>query len=807
MGLSWDDFASGQTAAAPAANPAVPTAPIEPARDIGGGAFTNLSPAEYQAFMARQEQQPAQPVTQAPVDVKPLAEPAKTGISWQEFNAPPPDKSQQGSKSSGGLIDLLSRGFTGGLDRVVAPAIAAPFVAPFTGESLGTAYDRLQGGMDQGRKDYIAQNPMTGTAGELAGAIASPMMQMGSGLFNTAKVSGVIPRALKYGQNVLASGAMGAPFGFMMGEGGFDNRMNSAKDAALMGLGFGAAAPAIGAIVKAPFQVASRLAAPLRAGGPEVLAGKALSEAAGGPLNYDQSPIAGWTPNAPQATGNAGWAALFRNRSNVDQNAGAAAKTADNQALNDLLTGRNTSEPALGHGASSADSAAGFTNSVRNAHQNVFRAEENRLWNVPELATENVDHSVVQNAVANTMASLAPGLKASMTGRLNGIVQELQAMPRATIGDLNAARSELLNIGRTSQDGSERAIARRLSNAFMDGIAHIPQIAGSPARTQYFAGGKPIPESEVPNWHPSVITQQFVPGIAPDPKMVQAYQTARNFTRQGSRLFGTQDMRQILNKNASGVFTQDASTGADPFFQFSRGSPEGAANIMAATDFLGRIRGAHEAAAGAAKQEIIDHARDFVIARARELASGRVLDQEGTRLLQPNALNKWISANRPWIERTGMFSPAQVDLIGRIEKMTEMMARTENVSPVRGSPTYSFLSTGNFLDGILGPVLAKGVGATLGAVTGHLTGEGAFLGAMAGHGVQHGFAGLYNAPREAALTLIDAGLRDPKVAADLMKKASLANVAFFSPETKAAFLQAGIALPTIARTEIQSNRR
>lgn len=738
------------------------------------GSMTTIAPEDYQSFISGGT--PARPAQNPDLQRQDMIGTIARGV-------------HSASQFVNGSADAVTHGMTAGLDRVIKPAIDAGIGAITGGPSFSQGYDQSQAAMDADRHAFEAQYPATSLGSEIVGGVTSPLGAAFNPLFASSRAAGIAGKVANYGRNVGAGAAMGGSFGYGMGEGGVENRLQSAGEGAALGAGFSALTPPIAAVVSAPFRAASRMIRPLTPSGPSLIAGRALNETAGGnALAFEPSPIAGLNLNTAQATNDPNIAAMTRQRGNVNQGAMRATQQEQNQALIDTLTGRNPLEPALSTGASASDASSGFTNALR-AGRDAAGKEETRLWTVPELAAQPVTHSVVQNSVNQAAANLDPGLQAAMTGQLSGLIGKLNAMPQGTIRDLNTIRSGFERIARTSSDGSERAIARELSNAFMQGLDKVPEIAGRPA--QAVAEG----------WQPSAngamqyMPAHTVPVVAPDPALVSAYQAARDYTRQMRTMFGTQDVNGALNRNAAGNYTRDASSGADPFFQFNRGAGEGAQNISQIADFLNGIKGEHAQLAGQARDALTQNARDFIIARALDRAQGPTLDTAGQQIIRPNQLFDWINTNKPWIERSGLFSTPQIDLLGRLQKASEMVARTNNNSGVVGSPTYSYLAGDKFIDGLLGPITSRVSGMVLGGTLSHLGGGNGVIGAMVGSEAGNIMRNLYSAPRDAAISLIDAALRDPKIAHDLMRKAAPMSSGKFSPETISALRRFGILAP------------
>lgn len=120
-------------------------------------------------------------------------------------------------------------------DEIVAAGAAALDPNGTYDQYLQAERDRLTLGRDQ--------YPGTALASELAGAVAVPV-----GAAGVAAQGARLPAAAARAGAV--GGASGALYGFLSGEGGVGNRMESAATAGMIGAGAGAAVPLAGALAK-----------------------------------------------------------------------------------------------------------------------------------------------------------------------------------------------------------------------------------------------------------------------------------------------------------------------------------------------------------------------------------------------------------------------------------------------------------------------------------------------------------------------------------------------------------------------------
>ncbi|WP_146684143.1 hypothetical protein [Thioclava sediminum] len=106
---------------------------------------------------------------------------------------------------------------------------------------IGSYDNRLQHYRQQ---EHVLQrdNPKTALGAELGGAVLGAMAP-GGAIGTLGRGAGLLPRLAA---STATGAAMGGTYGFMEGEGGFDNRMSDAKTGAKVGAAVGFAAPVVG---------------------------------------------------------------------------------------------------------------------------------------------------------------------------------------------------------------------------------------------------------------------------------------------------------------------------------------------------------------------------------------------------------------------------------------------------------------------------------------------------------------------------------------------------------------------------------
>lgn len=301
-------------------------------------------------------------------------------------------------------------------------------------------------------------------------------------------------------------------------------------------------------------------------------------------------------------------------------------------------------------------------------------------------------------------------------------------------------------------------------------------------------------------------------GVAADPELARDLKAARDFTRREAEVLGHASFDNILRRNSRGNDTVTPGSALNRFFDFSTGSerPGAIANV---TRFLDDIRsewlklGQAERTGSfnpdtinPVKQDLTQNLRDFLMAKfLGRVSSGTERDMQGDRMIQFGQASKWLSTNKDMLQRSGVFTAAQLDDLDNLRRTGELIQRGYDLGRPRGSATYSRLMGNNtFMDLFMTPFASRALGIGFGGLLGTLTGQGAF-GIL--FGAESGFLGaevlrmLYEAPRARAIEWLDRGIRDPQIAADLAKKATPRNAPKLSNATKAWLRSIAAAVP------------
>jgi hypothetical protein len=642
------------------------------------------------------------------------------------------------------------------------------------------------------RKQMSDAYPIASGSGEVGGNLVTGMEMAPALGFKAAQSgAGLLPRmgaAANYvGRNAAAGGAISAISG------------GDPTTGAAIGAGSTLIGPALSLAAK-PIKGAYNTIAPMVSNSArEANIANTLARTTA-PSAIETSPVG--PLDLAQATGNPAIAGKVRYAQGLDEFSNAVRTLRDQQVQAATDQVGKIAQPAT-----QADASSQFVNAMRNA-RDLAGQEEGRLWQVPELAQRPIYARPVQQAVYNSMKNMEPGLKAGLTPQIAGAVEALGNMGETvTVRDLNAIRSQLESISRSSLDGSEKAIARRLSSAFMDGMDQVPELGGTPVvphRFEYTANPNPIPIKaksttvsmmgsdpvKQSTRHPptlvgAVSSIDEAPAIPGDASIAAAYKTARDYTRRMRTMFGEPDAASVLGKNKAGVYRRNPSEGIAPYFNFSNGSPEGAESIAQLSDFIGSLK--QQAGSAALSDEIKDSAKSYVAASLMKAA--RL--EEGQKFSPQNAI-KFLTKNQGWMQSSGLFDKNQIKAANDLLEYSRLLRRTEALNMQSGSPTNARGETAKtFVDELLSPLMKRTI--SLGAILGGGSSHGG-AGALGGGMAATAFEGMLHKAQDSLREIMGEALFDPRVAKDLMMKASPGNTAFFSPATKRLMTNAKIAI-------------
>ncbi len=657
-----------------------------------------------------------------------------------------------------------SHGATMGYDEDAVPAVSAAIDSLTKGVPFAPAYDQARQEMKANRIAFEKQNPVTGTALELAGGLASTPV--------TAPLFGPGASFMGVGRNIIAGAGLGAAAGFGQTEGDTSQRLQGARQGAEMGGVLSAAAPTIGA-------VGTRLNTALRPNAAiDNLAGGALRDAAGlSPTDAVPTPTPSPLPNMPIGVAGGfnspGLASTERLLNTTDNTGALVERTAQNQAIQTAATGTVPGLPRLAEPATVSDAATEMTNAMQGAH-GVLRDEERRLWTTQPMQTVQPDIPAAVARVQRTIGGLPARFQNAMTRNADvyNALQDFYNLPKnASLHDMNSARSDILAAAR-GLPASERF-----------------------ARTAATSAGDAILDAIESN-----------PGLRANPQALSDYRRARTYSRRLNDAFEKPQFQAMVNAqpgNRKGLDPAVVGRKAFNLTTASEKTPGGVNHILGMLDDLRRtwgslatanagmpLPGLSPAAAFGARAELAQGYRNVIINSMLDAASSTERDLSGKPNIIMNRLSETIDSNRGWIQRSGAMSPAQMDVVDAIRDAAVMAAKREALRGGRGSETFERLIGDRYLDVFLGPVLSRVLprvgGAIGGAITEHVApgfGIGALIGielAGAGHSTTTALQSLYAMPRAALRQRLNEAIRDPAIAADLMRRAGSS----VSPQTK-----------------------
>jgi hypothetical protein len=760
---------------APVAAPGAPD-PLAKFRLANMAAQTDAAPVANanQAQPDRTGQNPAANANQAltaPLAAPPAAQPA---------SAAAPTLDPLGMQAP---IDNAMHAMTFGADQVVAPAFGATVDAGLRAvqgmpQAWQDDYNRLQ----QKQRDELAQfhadHPVGAAASGLAGGIASGGVV--APLFGTAPAGADLGlQAINYARNVAAGAGTGFVSGFGEGQGGTQQRLQSGIEGAKFGAALPAAVPAIAAVAAPTVDALGTAAGKVLAAPAKILSPAARTQSVANTLGRDVT--AGQVASSPvgpldlaQATGNPAIAGK------VDYALGSVPEA--NTTANALRTAQRSAVVnqigKVGRATDRANASDEAVTALRAGHD-VLKGEENHLWTVPELAKEKVTVDPIKSSVRQAVAAMDPEVAATMSARLRGIVNRIEKMSQTTIRDLNVHRSDLQEIVRTATDPQERAQARALSKAFLEGMDSIPEIAGRPAAAtgmvkleEGASKGNVVPEAQA---FGRKATPVIAPEVAPNPALKAAYDTARAYTRQLHSLTDRPEVAPLF-KAIYGEYKKDASEGAKQLLNLANGTPERPENLSQLADLVEQAKSQPKAA------QVASDMRDAIRAHfATSLLDAAKLN-EGQRW-DIAGLQQLLQRNLPWIQKNNIFDAGQVTALKDLLDYVRLLRAPDLMNVQGGSPTVRRLEAGKtFINSIMSPWLRHALAfGTVGEGFTH-GGVGGVVGSAAAGALEH-----FTLQAEAAMrTLMAHVLLDSKAAADLLRSAKTSPKAL-APQTKALF--------------------
>lgn len=638
----------------------------------------------------------------------------------------------------------MTHALTMGFDEDVTPIPGALILSYRKGIPFGEAHAILKRQLQEDRHKLEEQHPTASNVGTVAGVLANAGLS--GNVFSGAK--GLLP----YVGDVAAGATLGGITSFGLSEGDLQRRLDDARKGAEWGGALTAAIPYVGRMIGGIYR-SLRPAAQV-----DRKAGQAIGEAVGGHTpNFEQAPVGNFPLGTGSATNEPGLAAIERRAATTNEgNQGAVAiRQGQQQAIVGAATTPQTAAvtlasrpvPQLASRLMPPSQASGRLQDAFRRAWTVFKQEEGRLWNTPNLAGKTMDIPALQARITAARNALPPRVTRQIqnNGALQGTLDDIATLPNhATVADINAIRSDLLGIARTATDPFDRRVAGDMAAELTRAIESNPAMRSDPAA-----------------W--------------------ADYVAARNFTRQMWQTIGQRPFQNIIRQGSD---PRNAGSSLFTFGPQRTGEriPGGVADVI---DGLNNIRqqwtalghtGLDPRVADAAQRELGQGAVDYII---NNMIRPIEQSQTGAEVGHLNRLVQWIDANRGWLTNSRLLGPEQFEILQAIRDSAAMGARVGNLRGGRGSETAErLLGGGNprivdiFSTALNKRLFALG-GAAIGSIFGHWgeMGIGAILGWEAAHGGQNLLYRLYEMPTERLRQRLIEAAQNPEIARDLMQRA------------------------------------
>ncbi len=638
-----------------------------------------------------------------PVQRKPVARPAFIAPDGTPvYDDPEMNRAVQGVP--GRVAAKAAEGLTFGL---------SPHIAAAARWLTGTPYAEGLADARRYSKETEEQLPGVATAAETAGGLAPGM--------GVAKLVGSAPQGARLGAQLLRSGGSGALFGAANTAGhdiGQGTMRTFPVDVAL-GAGSGFGLGALGPLAQGSWNTGRAVWNTIKNAttdrGRDAVAGSVLREASGNvPYQPEASPLPGVTLRPAQATGNRGLASLERV-------IGSPPKTANGDLVQNGATsnqGRALTEALVGpinaenYGPRELVNISGDrgTKAVR-ALNDALKTKADELWNVPELSSVRLNGEGIADRVRNSVAQWQPSFRNQIYGpesaKLGAFMQDIQALgPEASIADINAIRSRVLRVAREAAEGAQpdsvRATAAgKLADDLLKAVEGDSAITGTTT------------EAFTPSMLKAGVTEPAQVAVTPARNDVaEAYQRARDFTRQHRTALDSPEINAILRENRSGNYSANDDTAFSRFFDTAGGTRAGLEKLQGLIDFA-RSSGQPKVA-----DELVNaaqaHLRNLV---ARAGQSSSHLDAAGRPTWNFSHGAQAAETILPAVRGTSALANA-VTPLEEAAATARMLARPSRAHGDFGSPTYDKLDK----DRLIAAMIGQGGSSAIGAVGGGIAG-------------------------------------------------------------------------------------
>lgn len=595
-----------------------------------------------------------------------------------------------------------------------------PYIAAGAKWLGGTPF---QQGLSEARgytADTSKMMPAASTIAEGAGSVLPTAITLGAVNPAMTAVSKAIPYIGSPLAQAILGGGLGAAStaGHDVGSGQTTNLGADVLGGAGTGAAIGAAAPLVGTALQMAPNIAQGAVSAVKNAftgpGKDAMAGQILREAAGDfQGGMARSPLPDLALRTAQATGNPGLATLERTigseGATLPGDVVQGGRTPNQMGtLARALVGSDAGiEPQVLVNQAGARGTAAVT-----GLDNALSGVERGLWNTPELSGVKLDAPSLAAGVRQDVAAFPASWRDAVMGpqnKLGAYLSELKELgPNASIPDVNSVRSRLLGVARDAASGpnpdsATAAAANRMAGSIIDRMGADPAIAGAPATSV-------LPHFPDPGWVRAAaqgipVTTDAIPA---NPGAWNAYQAARDFSRQYHTTMGYPEFDAILNPNASGNVQGNPERMFGRFFDVSGGTNVGLQRLQAAADL------AHSSGAGSAAGELQNAAQQYARAAIlKQARAGAGLDATNAPVTNPATLATTVNKTVPALGSVRMTEPIAGD-VQAAGNAAELLNRPSATRGDLNSTTFEKLRSHDLMSAILGQAGSSSLGAAAG---------------------------------------------------------------------------------------------
>lgn len=510
--------------------------------------------------------------------------------------------------------------------------------------------------------------------------------------------------------------------------------------------------------------------------GQQGVVGQVLREAGGEfPNQAATSPIPGLALRVPQATGNPGLASLESTLASEPgmQRGDLGDFVTNNRTPNQVSALAHAmvgSDAGIEPSVLTNQASTRGVKAIQDA-DTALGGVEKSLWQSPALKSVQLDGQGLAGGVAGDVAAFPASWRDAVTGpqnKLGPYLKELQELgPNTSIADVNSVRSRLLGVARDasagpSPDSVTAAAANKMAGSILDRMGNDPSITGTPASTRfYMTEPMQMTHVEVPDpvtiraagsqghyqvggGETDVASPQMIakPGATqfaitkplavsnqvpvpihirasaaaetpPNPEAWNAYQQARDFTRQYNQAKGFNEFDSILHPNSQGNMQGNPERQFGQFFDTSGGTDAGLQRLQGLSTF------ARQAGLGQHADELEGAARQYLGAAVMKQArAGNGLNAIGQPQTNLATLASTTNKIAPALNATPMTAPMAGD-VQAAGNAAELLNRPSVMRGSTNSTTYERLKQNDLVNAILGQSATSGLGALAGGYAGY----------------------------------------------------------------------------------------